>query len=1303
MADNLTPKEEFLLNPVTEHNITDAAIASFETNLKHPVKVTVPITPQQDLHGYDAPWPAGGGKNKLDPSKRTTYGSGYGQRWYATDGFTLIANQAYTFSVTYENPIALYIVDKSTGNSLLNGNNTVTYTPSEDIVVYFQAYREQDISSINTFQLELGSSATSYAPYSNECPISGWTGAEVWNDPKYGWNIWWNQIASQDYDNYRKINCGISTSGNVKTISLNSGKTDCIYTFKKNNVILPANHISLFVVNNLDLSHINGRVRASYVNAVNNSTDHPLTNNNYRIHSMSSDVYGFGFYASELSEGDYYTFTSINVFDLTAMFGSAVAAQIYAMEQAHTGDGIAWFKNLFPKDYYAYNSGTETVVSAVNGDPYKHIPINWQTEAGTIYGGTVTLNEDGSADVVSEYVSASITGNVLNSAWESQDADRTSLGCYRSSDTWSRSGLPFPAASGILFDYCQTDTCYFNDNWWNANMLWISGVFLRFEIRIPKEVLATPNLAGAQAYLNAHPLQAVYKIAPLTYHFPNVGQLKAFLGQNNVWSDAGNVNVKYLTQNSATGLEYRGDRALELRRRAMIGDAPTIHTTIGSEETGGLASFKSYIKAPVKKIEIPFGPKQDLHGYDNPWPAGGGKNLWSPSRTLGVVDPSSASSKTARVFDISKFYNAFSHTGVYYSGDVGDATYIDGVLTIPNSTAIMGVGFPFKLNSGNTYTLSWELVQGGITAYAASYDSSGVWTAWSYASQGTPSTSKAFTVPDGTETTLIVIRAISNNTVVKNIQLELGSTATAYEPYENICPIEGHDGCEIKHCGQNLFDNVAHHTPFTTYIGSKENLIVAIKQGQMLIRGFYVSSSEGIISYTSSNQYWVIFPLVLGKSYTTYRFGKTCYILNSDFGVVRSLPLVNDTDLPGSQGGNYVSFTAADNEKYLALYVYNIAQSLSVQNWTLDDVINEFMIVNGLEHPESYTPYQGSTIPLTFNQSGDHSFTPIQEGTGDPSPENVRPMYPGLTITRDDDSVLSVYGGTLTVNADGTGSLAKTHDIDTYDGSIDENWLTGTLKNDVYGSCVRNNNVGRVWGDDVVAWSNMATQGTGAYTQSLPNKFYTAGNWLYFSVDATAASTVEDLRTFLFTNNLQVVYPLAEPVTYTLSITETNRALEALGLTQHIGPIYGGTITINPDGSADVVSNHGVVDLGMLSWYALSYKRFTSAVLQNMKQYGTTDIAPIISSELKSAPKSAIEGADNQVAIAEGSIWVCKKTATDAANCKELLTGVQLVYELITPQTYHFSNLEQLKVWLGENNFWCDISDDITVKYWNRG
>lgn len=45
------------------------------------------------------------------------------------------------------------------------------------------------------------------------------------------------------------------------------------------------------------------------------------------------------------------------VFDLTQMFGSTIADYIYSLEQTTAGAGVAWFRNLFPKPYYAYNAG----------------------------------------------------------------------------------------------------------------------------------------------------------------------------------------------------------------------------------------------------------------------------------------------------------------------------------------------------------------------------------------------------------------------------------------------------------------------------------------------------------------------------------------------------------------------------------------------------------------------------------------------------------------------------------------------------------------------------------------------------------------------------------------------------------------------------------------------------------------------------------------------------------------------------------------------------------------------------------
>lgn len=50
--------------------------------------------------------------------------------------------------------------------------------------------------------------------------------------------------------------------------------------------------------------------------------------------------------------------------DLTQMFGSTIADYVYSLETATAGAGVAWFKALFPKDYYAYNAGELMSVQA---------------------------------------------------------------------------------------------------------------------------------------------------------------------------------------------------------------------------------------------------------------------------------------------------------------------------------------------------------------------------------------------------------------------------------------------------------------------------------------------------------------------------------------------------------------------------------------------------------------------------------------------------------------------------------------------------------------------------------------------------------------------------------------------------------------------------------------------------------------------------------------------------------------------------------------------------------------------------
>jgi len=69
------------------------------------------------------------------------------------------------------------------------------------------------------------------------------------------------------------------------------------------------------------------------------------------------------------------------VFDLSLMFGTAIADYIYSLEQADAGAGVAFFRKLFPKDNYAYNAGELMSVNAAS-----HITVGFNAynpSAGT--------------------------------------------------------------------------------------------------------------------------------------------------------------------------------------------------------------------------------------------------------------------------------------------------------------------------------------------------------------------------------------------------------------------------------------------------------------------------------------------------------------------------------------------------------------------------------------------------------------------------------------------------------------------------------------------------------------------------------------------------------------------------------------------------------------------------------------------------------------------------------------------------------------------------------------------------------
>ena len=76
-------------------------------------------------------------------------------------------------------------------------------------------------------------------------------------------------------------------------------------------------------------------------------------------------------------------------FDLTQMFGSTIADYIYSLETATPGAGVAWFRRLFPNDYYAHDAGSLKAVEGVSAHVTRGFN-QWDEEWESGYISTAT-------------------------------------------------------------------------------------------------------------------------------------------------------------------------------------------------------------------------------------------------------------------------------------------------------------------------------------------------------------------------------------------------------------------------------------------------------------------------------------------------------------------------------------------------------------------------------------------------------------------------------------------------------------------------------------------------------------------------------------------------------------------------------------------------------------------------------------------------------------------------------------------------------------------------------------------------
>ncbi len=164
---------------------------------------------------------------------------------------------------------------------------------------------------------------------------------------------------------------------------------------------------------------------------------------------------------------------------------------------------------------------------------------------------------------------------------------------------------------------------------------------------------------------------------------------------------------------------------------------------------------------------------------------------------------------------------------------------------------------------------------------------------------------------------------------------------------------------------------------------------------------------------------------------------------------------------------------------------------------------------------------------------------PLQEGSGDPSPENVRPIsgWDSIVVTHNDTAYTipldeTVYGGSLDVTG---GMLTIDRALATFDGSEDEGWAISVNNEKNFQAQAKAlsglvKNQGGGLSDKYLVFGKMP------YNQSVP--YIRASNTMWYEGVVGSFADIDAFKAYLAENPFTVCYYLAEPITVQLDQVE---------------------------------------------------------------------------------------------------------------------------------------------------------------------
>ena len=437
------------------------------------------IEPIQDLHGQANPYPPGGGKNLLHTTgtnqtrSGVTYtvnsdgtvlvnGTATGTDPYTVGTVDLVGGTAYVISSGATNDSTFYL--QAIGDGIVSINTisgAMTFTPPADMtatirIVVSSGKAVSNITIKPMICLSTATDPTVFAPYSNICPISGWTGVTGQNTANaQQWDEEWE----------------------VGAISVSDG--------------------SLINVGNYMRSK-------NYIPVASGKTY-------YRAGEYMSDGRVF-FYRQDKSFICHTPISTVGAFDIP----------YNACFMKFHKNGASYSNNIsinYPSTDTSYHPYTGNQIS-----------ITFPSEAGTVYGGTLTINPDRAGTlVVDKFLLTSLDAFYRGGA--------NAYGPYFDANISGAAVNP-----SVICSMLPTKTS--GDAWTSSTPCVASRPNLN-SIRCYDAALANVN-EFKKKYSG---IQFVLSLAtPITYQLTETeisGILETLYGTNNIWTDVGTVDVEY--------------------------------------------------------------------------------------------------------------------------------------------------------------------------------------------------------------------------------------------------------------------------------------------------------------------------------------------------------------------------------------------------------------------------------------------------------------------------------------------------------------------------------------------------------------------------------------------------------------------------------------------------------------------------------------------------------------------------------------------------------------------------------------